>query len=43
MTTIKHAGRNGLAVVAFVAGSAAAMFAARMIADGCMYLGSIAF
>lgn len=43
MTTIKHAGQNGLAVVAFAAGSAAAIFAAKLVADGCVYLGSFVF
>jgi len=43
MTTMKHAGQNGLAVIAFAAGSAAAIYAAKLIADGCVYLGSLAF
>jgi len=43
MTTIKHAGQSGLVVAAFAAGSAAAIFAAKLVADGCLYLGSLAF
>jgi len=43
MTTIKHAGQNGLTLAAFAAGTAAAVFAAKFVADGFMYLGSLAF
>jgi hypothetical protein len=43
MKTIKHAGHNGLVIVAVAAGSAAAIFAAKLVADGCLYLGSLAF
>ncbi len=42
MNAIKHAGRNGLAVAAFAAGSAVAIYAAKLVADGCVYLGSFA-
>ncbi len=43
MTTIKHAGQNGLTLAVLAAGATAAIFAARFVAGGLVYLGSLAF
>lgn len=43
MSAIKHTGYDGLVVAAFVVGSAGAIYAARLVADVCVYLGSFAF